>query len=1033
MAAGTMIGRDRERALLAGALESARSGRTRIVLLHGEPGIGKSTLLESAATQAAESGMAVIWGRCWEAGGAPPYWPFIQLIRGLRKLAPDPPPEIARLLPEAAAAEAHPGNPDDRFLLFDGALRYLAAAAAARPLLLALEDLHAADPASLQLLEFLAAHLRGAPLLLLGTYRDLEARLQPATAASLDRVAREGESVVVEPLQRAEVAQLLAQGPSGADEQTAGWLYEITKGNPLFLREMLHVLVQGGRSPGRPGVPEGVRAAIREHLKALPEALLGPLEAAAVIGRETTPALVASVSGLTLREGEDRLDAAVKLGVLVARGQRFAFAHALIADTLEHGLPPARRAGLHLRIADALDRARVADPLSSLAEIARHLFAAGPVAAERAVAAARAAAEQSLRQLAFEQAESLVSAALDCARDPAIRFELLLVLGQARMSCGLDEEGRAACREAAELARGLGGGERLARAALGYGFAFTFGQTDPVLVDLIEESLRALPAEDSALRARLLGRLAAALQPAANPLEPVRLAREAVAMARRLGGDRTRLEVFHVAGAALARFAPLEERAAIDQEALELALKLGAPVLALRAHARLAFAAWERGRPAAAAEHAAAYEALSRGFRRPRLRWVVPMFSAMRALFEGRLEEHRAHLAEAEQMVAGLEDKLPRLCLTTHRMMTATTVGDDAALAEAFRPFALYDLGPYSACAAALTAARAGRPEEARAALDRVPFATLLGVPDTMLWLWLAEGLHATGDRARAAQLYPVMLPREEENAVVYLHGMAVAGPVALGLSLLASTLGDAQAAQKHAGRALALMREQGGRPFEAQALLRLGELALSRGDAAEGEARFQEARALAAQLGLPLAARIGAAPESAPRMVREGDFWTVAAPEGVLRLKHSRGLEMLARLLAEPGRELRAIDLAGGEDSGDAGEAIDPQARDAYRKRLGELEEELSEAEQWNDSARAARMREEAEALREELGRSIGLGGRARRSASAQERARINVQRRLADALRRIAEGNARLGERLSACVRTGALCSYSPERFRQ
>src|SRR6185312_15669374 len=136
-------------------------GRTQVVLLHGEPGIGKTTLVEAAAAAAAAQGMAVVWGRSWEAGGAPPYWPFTQIVRGLRRQGAEVPAEIARLLPELAGTASAPVSADDRFVLFDGVVRYLAAA---KPALLALEDLHAADPASLQLLEFVAAHLRDAPL-----------------------------------------------------------------------------------------------------------------------------------------------------------------------------------------------------------------------------------------------------------------------------------------------------------------------------------------------------------------------------------------------------------------------------------------------------------------------------------------------------------------------------------------------------------------------------------------------------------------------------------------------------------------------------------------------------------------------------------------------------------------------------------------------------------------------------------------------------------------------------------------------------
>jgi hypothetical protein len=168
---------------------------------------------------------------------------------------------------------------------------------------------------------------------------------------------------------------------------------------------------------------------------------------------------------------------------------------------------------------------------------------------------------------------------------------------------------------------------------------------------------------------------------------------------------------------------------------------------------------------------------------------------------------------------------------------------------------------------------------------------------------------------------------------------------------------------------------------------------------------------------------------------VAEGEYWTVTGQGGLVRLKNSRGLSMLARLVADPGREIAALDLDAPAglavvDRGDAGELLDDRARAAYRRRLIELEEELSQAEAWNDPARLARARAESDALRAELCRAVGLGGRIRRAGGATERARINVQRRIADAIRKIEEHNAALGRHLSQAVRTGAYLSYLPER---
>jgi hypothetical protein len=149
------------------------------------------------------------------------------------------------------------------------------------------------------------------------------------------------------------------------------------------------------------------------------------------------------------------------------------------------------------------------------------------------------------------------------------------------------------------------------------------------------------------------------------------------------------------------------------------------------------------------------------------------------------------------------------------------------------------------------------------------------------------------------------------------------------------------------------------------------------------------------------------------------------------LRLKDSRGLRYLARLVAEPGREIHALDLAGaaGEsDVGDAGEQLDAAATASYRRRLAELDEEAREAEAWNDGARGARVRSEIEFLSAELSRAVGLGGRNRRAGSAAERARVAVTRRIREVIRRVAEQSPDAGRHLEATLKTGTYCSYRP-----
>jgi uncharacterized membrane protein len=168
--------------------------------------------------------------------------------------------------------------------------------------------------------------------------------------------------------------------------------------------------------------------------------------------------------------------------------------------------------------------------------------------------------------------------------------------------------------------------------------------------------------------------------------------------------------------------------------------------------------------------------------------------------------------------------------------------------------------------------------------------------------------------------------------------------------------------------------------------------------------------------------------------MAREGDYWTLAHAGALVRLKDSLGLQYLARLVAEPGREVHVLELVGGRrggeagavDTGDAGELLDDEARDSYRRRLADLEEELREAESFADAERASRLREEIEFLGAELGRAVGLGGRSRRAGSSAERARSAVQRRIKNALERVEEHDRALAAYLARAVKTGNFCVF-------
>jgi non-specific serine/threonine protein kinase len=235
-------------------------------------------------------------------------------------------------------------------------------------------------------------------------------------------------------------------------------------------------------------------------------------------------------------------------------------------------------------------------------------------------------------------------------------------------------------------------------------------------------------------------------------------------------------------------------------------------------------------------------------------------------------------------------------------------------------------------------------------------------------------------------------------------------------LGELARLRGDESCAREHFDAAIAECREMGAVPF----------LAIC--EKARVHPKVGDKTASAAPAA-PIAN--GPTPRAASlSLSREGDVWAVSRGTATpFRVKHAKGMEYLDHLLRSPGREVYVLVLAGADEAPeDAGAVLDDRAKQAYRRRVEDLEDQLAEAERMGDRGRAARAREELEALAEQLASAVGLGGRDRKAASNVERARVNVQRRLKDAVRRIAEHDAALGRYLDATVRTGTYCVYRP-----
>jgi hypothetical protein len=837
-----------------------------------------------------------------------------------------------------------------------------------------------------------------------------------------------------------------------------------SEGNPLFLHELLRLMVQRGDfqagDPTALPLPDTVKDVISRRigrLRAEPRALL---ELAAVIGREFATPTVAALAGVAALEAEPRLAEAERAGLLLpTRAQGWRFSHVLVREALYRGLDAGARAAAHLKIAEELEAGREDD---ALAEVAHHRLAAQP-AGDPATAAGAAgrAADRAMAMLAFEDAAVLYERAYQTlaslhGADPRVVCELRLRLARAHLRAGALERGRAACLRAAEEARRLADGALIAQAALTYGSELNLALTDDTLVALLEEALTWLPPGRDGLRAECLARLAAALQPHSDPDVPIQMAREAVATARENGDPAVLMEVLSHAGSALADYGEPGERAAVSEELIRLAAAARDRVLMLRGQSRLVFDHLDRGLVVQAEAALDGYEVVAEELRQARHRWPGRLMRAMLALGAGRFERAERLEEEAREIARGEQQVMSSFVFANHLLGRAliTERAADAAAAKAAleglreeRRFGEY-LDDYLPLALAALRTRERKVDAAREHLDAVNFASKVMAHDAITLVMAAEAAVLVGDR-RVAEVTHDRLTRYAGRFVSFGRtGMVCFGVVDTWLGMLAGFLGRPEDAERHFELALARERAAAMPPTLARTQAAFARFLLQRGqpgDEARARALAAEAGETARRLDLPflaaqtaeMVADVSATTAPGPAtgrplftLAREGEYWTVTTGEKVARLRGSRGLEMLAELVARPGQELHVLTLMGAEavDGGDAGVLLDQEAVADYRGRVEELDGEIAEAESWGDPARAARAREERAALARELARGVGLGGRERRSGGAAERARTNVQRRIRGTIRKIGEALPELGAYLERAVRTGTYCSYEP-----
>lgn len=992
---GSLVGRDRELRTLARLLDDARGGRGHIALVLGEPGIGKSALLETLAATAAEQDVPVVWGRCSETD-TPAFWPWRQVLRKL-----------------GADALTDSSTTDSRAELFARVVEQLAAAEL--PALLALEDLHWADPASLALLRFVADAVPGLPLLVVATARDDPAEAGPETTTMLRALPAGVERLALSGLSTDAICDVVA-GELGdkPDEELAARIADRCGGNPFFVREVARLHASRG-ADATLAVPAGVRQVLERRFARLSQPCRDLLAAAAVAD-EPEAGLLAAVLDEPRSTVLHRLGEAITARLLHSDGTNVKFAHALVREALYAQLAPSATGDLHRRVAEVLD-ARHGDAARRAAQWRR---ATGEDAHATAAVRALAAAREARERMGYEQAVLFYRWALEAP--PEDDLMLRIEFGEAQALAGMLSAGRDTLREAAREALRDGRWRDVARATLGIGIGgFEVALRDDEQVAFLDHTLSHLTSpQDDRLRAAVLARLSVAStwQRAADAR--AELADESAALARSTGDASTEVAAHAAWCDACSGPDHTEPRLERSGRMIDIALRSGDPVGLLLARRLRLVAHAERGEFDTVDAQVDEYARTSDRLRLPLYAWPVPVWRGARALMSGDMDAARRWLADAQSLASQADSANAAMMAVVLEANLLAAAGERDALT------AVVDKGrevtsPHygEPTALAYFYALAGRADEARRMLLGRVASGVERPRDSEylaeLWL-LGETAVVLGRTDAATVVYDALRPYGGRWAINGIFGMCL-GQVAHVLGRLAGLLGERdeahgwlrQAREAHAQARAALLVAQTD-----QAMAELTD----RPDGASATVPDRTAR-----------------PEG--DFQRSGRVWYLRWDGSRATVPDMKGMHDLAALLAVPGREVHVLDLieaAGGPSAitagGHTGERLDKPARDAYRQRLADIEDELAEADAGSDAGRADRLRREQEFIAAELAGALGLGGRPRTDGDPVERARKAVTMRIRTALKAIGEVSPALARHLDRSVTTGRLCAYRPER---